>query len=143
MKKSIMMVSAFVFMAVIALTNCDRRSKKVDDAQAKMDSINTKAKEEYLTDIENYRRDINDMIAANDRTIEEFRAKMKKQKREINADYKKKITQLEQKNNELKKRMDEYKAEGKENWDKFKAEFDHDMAELGKAFKDLTVKNVK
>jgi uncharacterized protein YhaN len=135
------MVSAF--MAAIALTNCGPRSKKADDAQTKMDSINTKAKEEYLTDIENYRRDIDEMIAANDRTITEFKAKMKNQKRQISADYKKKIDQLEQKNSELKKRMDEYKAGGKENWDKFKAEFDHDMAELGKAFKDLTVKNVK
>ena len=39
--------------------------------------------------------------------------------------------------------MDEYKADGKENWEKFKAEFNHDMDGLGSAFKDLTVKNVK
>ena len=39
--------------------------------------------------------------------------------------------------------MDEYNQEGKENWEKFKTEFSHDMDELGKAFKDLTVKNTK
>ena len=39
--------------------------------------------------------------------------------------------------------MDEYKAEGKEQWEEFKAEFSRDMDELGKAFKDLTVKNEK
>ena len=55
----------------------------------------------------------------------------------------KKIDELEQKNSELKKRLDDYKADGKEKWEKFKAEFSHDMDELGKAFKDLTVKNVK
>ena len=50
---------------------------------------------------------------------------------------------MEQKNTDMKKRMDEYKADGKEQWKKFKAEFSRDMDELGQAFKDLTVKNVK
>jgi len=39
--------------------------------------------------------------------------------------------------------MDDYKQDGKENWEKFKAEFNHDMDELGKAFKDLTINNIK
>jgi hypothetical protein len=41
----------------------------------------------------------------------------------------------------MKKRMDDYKADGKENWIKFKDEFNRDMQELGKSFKDFTVKN--
>jgi hypothetical protein len=40
-------------------------------------------------------------------------------------------------------KMDNYKADSKENWEKFKVEFSRDMDELGAAFKDLTVKNVK
>ncbi|MFN0047523.1 MAG: hypothetical protein ACKVOU_00200 [Cytophagales bacterium] len=43
----------------------------------------------------------------------------------------------------MKKKMDDYKEDGKENWEKFKTEFNHDMDEIGNAFKDLTVKNVK
>ena len=39
--------------------------------------------------------------------------------------------------------MDDYKVEGKDKWEKFKTEFSHDMDELGKGFKDLTVKNIK
>ena len=39
--------------------------------------------------------------------------------------------------------MDDYKADGKDKWETFKAEFSHDMDELGHAFKGLTVKNVK
>ena len=39
--------------------------------------------------------------------------------------------------------MDDYKETGKENWLIFKMEFNRDMDELGQAFKDLTVKNVK
>lgn len=37
--------------------------------------------------------------------------------------------------------MDEYKEDGKENWEKFKIECNHDMEKSGQAFKDLTVKN--
>jgi hypothetical protein len=143
MKKSVLILSACALIVTAALTNCGPRSKKVDEAQNKMDSINTKAKEEYLDDIKTFRKDVDEQIAANDRSIAEFRSKMKQQKRKINADYENKIAKLEQKNADLKKRIDEYKAEGKESWDKFKAEFDHDMSELGKAFKDLTVKNIK
>jgi len=64
-------------------------------------------------------------------------------KKEAAADYKIKVDELEQKNSDLKKQMDDYKAEGKEKWEKFKTEFGHDMDELGNAFKDFTVKNVK
>ena len=50
---------------------------------------------------------------------------------------------LEVKNSDMRMRMDNYKEDGKDNWETFKTEFSHDMDELGKAFKDLTVKNVK
>ena len=43
----------------------------------------------------------------------------------------------------MKKKMDDYKAEGKDKWNEFKIEFNRDMEEIGKAFKDLTVKNVR
>ena len=43
----------------------------------------------------------------------------------------------------MKRKMDDYKEEGKEKWETFKTEFTHDMDELGTAFKNLTVKNVK
>jgi hypothetical protein len=39
--------------------------------------------------------------------------------------------------------MKEYKAEGKDKWDKFKEEFNHDMQELDQAFNDFGVNNVK
>lgn len=32
---------------------------------------------------------------------------------------------------------------GKEKWGTFKTEFNHDMDELGKAFNNLTVNNIK
>ena len=43
----------------------------------------------------------------------------------------------------LKKKLDDYKATGKEDWESFKKEFNHDMDELGKAFKNFSINNVK
>ena len=43
----------------------------------------------------------------------------------------------------MKKRLEDYKADSKDKWESFKTEFNHDMDELGSAFKDLTVKNTK
>ena len=40
----------------------------------------------------------------------------------------------------MKKRMDDYKADGKDKWEIFKAEFSHDMDDLGKSIKDFTAK---
>jgi len=146
MKKSILLFSALALMAAATLTSCNTPAKKVEEAQKDVNEANqdlAKANEEYLADIESYRKETDEKIAANDRSIAEFNSRIKEQKREAAADYKLKIAKLEQKNSDMKKHMDEYKAEGKEKWTKFKTEFNHDMEELGKAFKDLTVKNVK
>jgi len=43
----------------------------------------------------------------------------------------------------MKQKLGDHKEDGKENWNAFKKEFNHDMDELGNAFKDLTVNNVK
>ena len=146
MKKSIFTLAAVAFMAATTLTSCNSPAKKVEEAQNDVNEAKkdlAKANEEYLADIESYRKVTAEKIAANDRSIAEFNSRIKEQKREAAADYKAKIAKLEQKNSDMKKQLDEYKADGKEKWEKFKTEFNHDLGELGKAFKDLTVKNVK
>ena len=68
---------------------------------------------------------------------------MENEKQDAKEDYKKKINELEQKNSDIKKRMDDYKAGSKEEWEKFKSEFNHDMQELGQAFLDFNIRNIK
>jgi hypothetical protein len=65
------------------------------------------------------------------------------EKKEIQNKNNMELAILEQKNSDLKKKLDGFKEESKDKWDKFKAEFNHDMEELGKAFKEFTVKNTK
>jgi len=94
-----------------------------------------------MEDVVNYRKETANKIAENELRIAEFTSKIENEKEEAKVDYRKKITELKQKNNEMKLRMDDYEVDGKERWNMFKTEFSHDMDELGKAFKDLVIKN--
>jgi chromosome segregation ATPase len=95
-------------------------------------------------ELQEFRKETNEKIKENEKTIADFKDKMSKEKQEVREKYDKKIEQAEKKNKELKKRLAEYKEENsKSNWTSFKAEFNHDMDELGKSLKDLTVNNVK
>lgn len=146
MKKSILTMVAAAFITGTILTSCSTPAQKVENAEENVTEANTaldKANEQYMADVENYRKLTAEHIAANNKSIAEFNARIENEKKEVKADYKKKIAKLEQKNTDMKKKMDDYKVEGKEKWEVFKAEFSHDMDELGTAFKDLTKDNVK
>ncbi|HWZ23292.1 MAG TPA: hypothetical protein VNW06_11595 [Cytophagaceae bacterium] len=146
MKKSILTLATTVFITSIMLTNCTSPSQKVENAQEDVVEANKnleKANEEYLADIDNYKRQTDERVAANDKIIADLKARIEIDKKGVKEEYRKKVADLEQKNREMKIKMDDYKADGKEKWEQFKNEFNHDMDELVKAFKDLTVKNVK
>jgi predicted small secreted protein len=146
MKKKAITLSAMLFIASSSLTNCNTSNTKVEDA--KKDVIEAEkdldlANEVYQNEIENYRKETLTKISDNDKIIADYKLKIKDEKKDVKLANEKKIAELDQKNIELKQKMNNYKANGKENWEIFKKEFNHDMDELGKAFKDLTVKNVK
>ncbi|WP_428659922.1 hypothetical protein [Runella sp.] len=146
MKKTILLLAVLAIVNDSILTGCKNPEKKVEDAEVNVKEANEdlkEAKSEYLTDIENYKKETTEKIAANDKSIADFRSRIALEKKETRADYKKKIDALEKKNTDMKKKIDDYKEEGKENWEKFKVEFSHDMDKMGKAFNDLTVKNTK
>ncbi len=146
MKKSILLFTASTLLTGAILTSCSTPAEKVENAETNVTEANEEldqANDEYLADITSYRTMTDDKIAANEKSIAEFEARIANEKKEAKADYQKKIDELNQKNTDMKKKMDDYTADGKENWENFKTEFSHDMDELGTAFKDLTVKNTK
>lgn len=141
--KKIYIVSAF-FLATLAA--CNSSADKVEDAQTDVVEANKELDEaniEYMADMEKYRAETAEKVAANEVIIKDFNARIASRKQDAQADYKQKIAELELKNTDLKKKIDNYKQDGKENWEKFKIEFNRDMEELGKAFEDLAVQNVK
>jgi chromosome segregation ATPase len=140
MKKSIFQLGAVACLLGGLLTSCNTPAEKVADAQNTVDAANQdldQANREYLADVEQYRKEASEKIAANEKSIAEFNARMATEKSAAKAAYQEKITAIEQKNSDLKKKMDEYKAEGRDQWEKFKLEFNRDMDDLGIAFKNL------
>lgn len=144
MKKSILVTTLFVSALIVGA--CSSPSKKVEDAKTDVVEANKElddAQAEYMADMAKYKTETAEKIVANELIIKDFNARIASQKIDAQVEYKQKVASLEQKNTDMKKKIDDYKLDGKENWEKFKTEFNHDMDELGEAFKDLTVKNVK
>lgn len=145
MKKNVIKLFATLFIVSAILTSCNTPAGKVNDAKENVIEAEKdldEANEEYMAEMENYRSVTYGKITENDKIIADFRLKIQNEKKEVKADYEIKIAELEQKNRNLKQKMDDYKASGKTEWEEFKAEFNHDMDELGKAFQGLVVKNV-
>jgi chromosome segregation ATPase len=145
-KKLIIIPVLTICTLVFFMAACSTPAEKVASAEANVNAANkalNDANAAQLAEMEAYRKEVADKIAANNASIAAFNARVESEKSEAKADYRNKIAALEQKNTDMKKRLDDYKADGKDKWEIFKAEFGRDMDELGKAFKDLTVNNVK
>lgn len=134
------------FMLALTLGSCNTPSEKVTNAKEDVVEARAaleKAEADCTSDIEKFRKETDERIVANQKSLNEFNARISKQKKEAQEEYKNKVADLEQKNSDMKKKMDDYKAAGKENWEKFKIEFSHDMSELGKALSGLADKNLR
>ena len=93
-----------------------------------------------------FKEDADDRISRNDRDIADWKRKMKNENADVRAKYDRKIEDLEEENWRMRKRVDEYKydeKEGKNGWEKFKREFNHDMDRLGESLKNIGKDNVK
>ncbi len=143
MKKTILAIVACVGITSAGLMSmgCNSPSQKVEDAQNNVRQANIaldKANQDYLTDMESYKKETAEKIAANNQSIADFNVRIANEKADAKANYKKKMAALQQKNDDLKKRLDDYKADGKDKWEKFKTAFNHDMDKLNDDFKSLT-----
>lgn len=147
MKKLTVITNAILLTFIFGIVSCQPNStKKLQDAKADVvqaDKNLEQAQEDYLADMATYKSDINTKITANEQSIRDFKARIADSKEQAKADYDKEIIKLEEKNTDMKRKIDEYKQEGKDKWDSFKTEFNHDMDELGRALKDLTVNSNK
>jgi predicted nucleic acid-binding Zn-ribbon protein len=140
MKNTAITLALSTIITGALLTGCSSPEEKVKDAQDNVTTANNKldsANQEYLADIESYKKQTADSIAANQQSIQSFNERIAKAKLEDREEYQAKINDLNNRDSDMKKKMDDYKAEGKEKWEAFKAGFSHDMDELGKSIRDL------
>lgn len=146
MKKSIIAIFTIGYIATSITYSCNSPAKKVENAQEELKDAKqelSQAQKDSVADFEYFRKSSEERIANNEIVINAYKSRMANDKKAIKAKDQKIIDALEQKNIDMRKKISEYKEEGKDKWENFKVEFDHDMDELGDAIKNLTVKNTK
>jgi len=139
MKKSIQMLAVIAAFSGLLLA-CSTPAEKVTDAEK--DVMEAEAaleltQEQYLQDVEDFKRINNEKITANEAAISDFNARVEDQKAETKEDYRKKIADLEAKNADLKSRIADVKADSKAGWGRFKADFNAEMDDLGESFREM------
>jgi DNA repair ATPase RecN len=154
MKRTIIIFSVITLMIGTILTSCQSTVQKQDAAQDKVQDarqdLNEAQKDanaigQELATAEEwaaFKSDSEVKIKANEVRIAELNAKLNKPGETFDELYSKKIANLEQQNKDMRARLFAYEK-SQTNWETFKREFNHDMDELGQAFKDLTVDNKK
>lgn len=134
----------YLLAAVGLLTACNSPDQKMENAQSEVvDESNRELEQtnrEYLADMDQYREEVANRIAANDSTITALKTQMVNETGDVKTANEKQLAVLEQKNSDMKKKLADYKGEGKEQWETFKTAFDREMNTLGKAFDELSSK---
>jgi len=148
MKKTILTLAITVFMAGFMLSSCQSSADKVKNAQDKVQEANEKVavanqelNQAIQDSVQKFKKESEDQIIANEKSIAEFKVKIAKEKKENRALYEKRLAELEQQNRDMKKRLEDFREDGKDNWISFRNKFNHDMAEMGKSFHDFWVRN--
>jgi chromosome segregation ATPase len=123
----------------------DSANQKVEDARedlkdAQQDASVVAVKVANAEEWAAFKAESEIAIKDNQVRIDDLKIKMKKPGQTFDAMYARNIENLEQKNKDLKTRIGAYEA-NQSDWESFKREFNHDMDELGKALRDLTVNN--
>ena len=153
MKKLIFTLAvATTFMAGTIFTSCESSYNKDGENQGMMNETKEDMQEMHndknadmpkmatADEWKTFKLESELEINNNEIRVKELTEKMNKPGTILDPLYAKKIENIEQKNKDLKAKLVAYET-NQSDWEKFKREFNHDMDELGKAFKDLTVDN--
>ena len=118
-------------------TKVDAAKEKVKQANQELNNAQAENDKEWRQ----FKNDADLKISANEKSIAEFKEKIKTADEKFRVKYNKKVATLEQRNIELKKKLNEFKYEGKDQWVIFKRGFNHDLSVVGKAIKNLFSSN--
>lgn len=146
MKKSMYRIALLMLVSAGALSSCMSNEDKVERSENKVERAEEKLNEaqvEYEENYRNFKLETDERIKSNDEMIAELKADAKNIKKEARADYDRAVADLEAKNDAMKVKAEAQKDVKHEKWEAFKAEFNHDMDELGNSLKDLRKNNVK
>lgn len=147
MRKNKFPDTLIMLLIAVILTACSTKSEKVDQAAADVQNAKEKLEQsnkKYAEEVGNYRTQMQMNINDNKLLILKLKEEKSVGRKEVVDARSAQIDALEKQNEQMEVRMNRFKdIENKDEWKEFKEEFDHDMGELGKAFKGLSVNNVK
>ena len=138
MKKIICGLALNVILAGTFLTSCETKQQKVEDAKQDLKDARQDARQEELNaEYPAYKKEMEERIEGNNRRIADIRADLAKPGNHPFAEERKKnIDNLEKRNAEMRSRLEAYEKDHSD-WSTFKRNFNHDMDNLGDAFRDF------
>ena len=144
MKKTFFTLAVAVLLAGTMISGCQTSAEKVKIAEDKVQDAQNKVVEAQLNldqalkdSIQQFKKESEDQIVANDKSIAEFKAKIDREKVELRARDERRLAELERQNVIMKQRLEEFREDSKENWVTFRDKFNHDMKQMGTAFHDF------
>lgn len=150
MKNSKIKLVAMVGMVSLAMLSCksNTEEKKENLEEAKKEVVVAKdelsaARMDSINQYSNYRKEIDNRLAENDKQIAEIRAKVKMQKASIRAKMDKDLDILMQKNEDFKMQMKNQKDGIYSDWESFKNSYNTSLDDLGKSISEMAQNNMK
>jgi DNA repair exonuclease SbcCD ATPase subunit len=140
MKKTIYIIMLNAVIAGAFLASCESKEQKVENAKQNVKEAKEElkqTKQELNAEYPAFKRDAEEKILANDKRIAALREKLAKPgKAPLDDAREQRIKDLEKRNAELRRRLYDYEKEHSD-WESFKRQFNHDMDNLGDAFRDF------
>lgn len=150
MKKTIYTLAALTLMTatvILGYNSSPKREEKAKDDVADARENTEDAKEKLMMakkeanaeEWKKIKKEANTRIIDNEIRIGKLKDKIIKSGTSIDTSYSKKIEELEQKNKDIKIKVDSYKNDTSDDWELFKREYNHDIEQLNREIKEMTV----
>jgi hypothetical protein len=133
-------------LGLICISSCKAPEKKESGENGVLSEIKEGAAEvmqEVQVELDQLKKEAYDQIASNKKVLEDLKSRSMQVKGDVKAELESKIADLEKRNRDLEQKIEAFGGKSMEDWKSFKAEFKRDMDELGNAFRNLSVKNIK
>jgi len=131
-------------MAGTMITGCQSSASKVEEAQAKVNEAQGKADEakqafnQAIKDsVIQFKKEAEARIDVQEKDMVDLRAKIARQNNDDKVIYEQRLAVMEQQNRDMRRHLAEFNDTRRDNWNKFRNKFNHDMEAHGKAFRDF------
>ncbi len=144
MRKGIFTLAATVCIVGTMICSCQSQADKVRNAEDKLQDANEKQEaavrnlDQALRDsIQHFRKESEESLNANERSIEEYRVKIAAEKSGTRARDERRLASLEQQNSDMRKNLEAFNDTQRDKWDSFRLRFKHDMEDHARAMRDF------